>query len=109
MLCCILCTVDKGKLLDELKALTSGLVHSEAYFTKNTETLQVSRLHYYVWCALILAAADANEESHGRIPFNFSDDNDLPKFIPNTICEQHLWPSELYSCEGMCAVICYMR
>ena len=89
-MCCILCTVDKGKLLDELKALTSGLVHSEAYFTKNTnETLQVSRLHYYVWCALILAAADANEESHGRISFNFSDDDDLPKFIPNTICEQH--------------------
>ena len=45
-----LCTVDKGKLLDELKALTSSLVHSEAYFTKNTnETLQVSRLHYYMY------------------------------------------------------------
>ena len=68
-----LCTVDKGKLLDELKALTSSLVHSEAYFTKNTnETLQVSRLQYYLWCALILAAAGANEESPGRFPFHFS-------------------------------------
>ena len=46
-----------GGLTCLMKTLTSSLVHSEAYFTKNTnETLQVSRLQYYLWCALISAA-----------------------------------------------------
>ena len=65
--------IDKSKLLDELKDLTDSLVHFETYFTKNTnEALQVSRLQYYLWCALISAAAGANEESPGRFPFHFS-------------------------------------
>ena len=81
--------IDKSKLLDELKALTSSLVHSEAYFTKNTnETLQVSRLQYYVWCALILSLQMPMKNVLEDFDF-ISQDNVLPKFIPNTICVQH--------------------
>ena len=39
---CIFLLIDKKKLLDELRALTDSLVHSEACFTNNTnDTLQV--------------------------------------------------------------------
>eukprot|EP00731_Ephydatia_muelleri_P026790 Em0018g890a len=61
-----------SKLLDELKDLTDSLVHFEIYFTKNTnETLQ-------------MPMKKVLEDFHF-----ISQDNVLPKFIPNTICVQH--------------------
>ena len=65
--------IDKSKLLDELKSLTDSLVHSEIYFIKNAnEAFQVSIDCTIIYGTLILAAADANEESPWRFPLHFS-------------------------------------
>eukprot|EP00731_Ephydatia_muelleri_P021730 Em0014g321a len=60
------------KLLDELKDLTDNIARSEAYFTKNIDA------------ALKMPVKKALED------FQFiSQDDALPKFIPDTICVQH--------------------